>query len=602
MDGKRHVLIVENRSEWHLILDRITQAHPIEFHAVQTYREALRLLDQQPVDLAIVDLTLRATEHDYDKDGTHDGLQVLAEIVHRFPHMHLIVIGQNLSLATLRNTPGLPATLNLITRSQWDQAAFQEVLSEILLTFTASADAPFVLAAAMPPQPLVKATPASILDNPTMERALREIPIDADRVTFRIRNGTTHPLRSGLIPPGVGSRPGRPRILIAEDELDWQDKLAQLIEADGYFWRVAPTAEQAIERLKLETFHLILLDLMLGDRDVPLRESKGWQLLDYVVANCPKTKLIVISGSTSSADVARLFMGYPIKAFVDKRAFNEADLRTIVREQNQGPALRIATLGDFRVWRDGQLINDFGPDRAELVIEVLLSRRGESISVGELTEVIWPGANATEKYAELNMIVNAARVALEPDLPRPSDSKFILRSGSNYQFNMINIEVDAEQLRQYVSEGRQFERRGDTDAALRHYKAARELYHGDYLPTERLSRWTMQERSALQTLYTEALNRMADLHAEKGDLKVAIEVAQQAQQVDAYVESTYRRLMRYYACMGNKSAALAVYRRLVILFSEFFSEDPSPETTSLYLNIETDRPVACTEGSTPISN
>jgi DNA-binding SARP family transcriptional activator len=356
-----------------------------------------------------------------------------------------------------------------------------------------------------------------------------------------------------------------------------------------------------MERLKLETFHVVLLDLVLGDHSVPIREGKGWQLLDYLVANSPKTKIIVLSDSATSADVARLFMGYPIKGFIDKRAFNAMELRTIVRDQSAGPTLRFVTMGDFRVLRDGKLINDFGHDLAEKVIKILLARRGESVSVNELIEYIWPGEDPREKYTLLGTIVNAARGALEPDLPRPADSKFIIRSGSNYQFNMINVEVDAEQLRQLVSEGRQHERRGEMDTALRNYKAARELYRGDYLPNERLARWTMQERSALQTLYTEALNRMADIFAEVGNLKQAVEAAEQAQQVDSYVESTYRRLMRYYACMGNRDKALLVYRRLVILFSEFFNEDPSPETTQLSRDIEAGREVECVEDQTVTS-
>ncbi|MFN8420691.1 MAG: BTAD domain-containing putative transcriptional regulator [Anaerolineae bacterium] len=578
--GKLQVLIVENRREWRGIIEQVTaETTGIQIQAVQTYGEALTALEKQAFSLAVIDLTLRIPEHDYDNDGTHDGLQVLADLAQRSPQTKLVIIGESLSRETLLNTPGIPETLTLLNRANWDQASLRDVLKQVL---NGGVDSVMVtgLSAAIATRSVVEADP---------KRATAP------------HAGLTGPLRSGLTPPGVGSRPGRARILIVEDDAGWQEQLAQLMEHDQYFWRVAPTQEQAMERLKLETFHLILLDLMLGDDHVPLREGKGWQLLDYVINNSPKTKVLVISEIASSADVARLFMGYPIKGYMDKRAFNEGELRTLVREQSAGPSLRIVTLGDFRVLRDGKLINDFGHDLAEKMVKILLSRRGESISVDELVEYVWPGADPREHYATLGTIINAVRNALEPDLPRPSDSKFIIRSGLNYQFNMINVEVDAEQLRQYVSEGRQHERNGETEQALKNYKIARELYRGDYLPMERLARWTMQERSALQTLYTEALNRMADLHAEQGDLKTAIEVASQAQQVDSYVESTYRRLMRYHACLGNKNAALSVYRRLVKLFSEFFGEDPSPQTTELYQDIEADRPIDCVEDKTATS-
>ena len=573
MGQTQQILIVENRREWRSILDQLEHDANNVIDAVQTYGEALMALEKRTFDLAIIDLTLRSTDHDYDNDGTHDGLQVLAELAQRFPSTKLVILGEDLSRETLRNTPGIPETLTLISRSAWTQEVLRDTLKGIV-----SGDGQ---ADESPPLKLGEDEP--------------HFPPENFSVTTRLPVTMTGPLRSGLRPPGVGSRPGRPRILIVEDQPVWQDQLAQMMETDNYFWRVAPSQEQAMERLKLETFHVIMLDLMLGETNIPVREGKGWQLLDYIVANCPKTKVIVISGSTSSADVARLFMGYPIKGFIDKRAFNEMELRNIVREQSAGPSLRFVMMGDFRVLRDGKLINEFGHDLAEKVIKILLSRRGETVSVNELIEFVWPGADPKEKYTTLGLIINAARNALEPELPRPSDSKFMIRSGSNYQFNMINVEVDAEQLRQFVSEGRQHERRGDLDQALRNYKAARELYKGDYLPSDRLARWTMQERSALQTLFTEALNRMADIYAEMDDLKTAVEVALQAQQIDAYVESTYRRLMRYHSCLGNKDKALAVYRRLVILFSEFFNEDPSPESMQLFHDIEQDKPISCVE-------
>ncbi len=208
------------------------------------------------------------------------------------------------------------------------------------------------------------------------------------------------------------------------------------------------------------------------------------------------------------------------------------------------------------------------------------------------------GSDPKAVYSDLGTTINAARAALEPDLPRPNDSHFIQRRGSNYMFNfMANVEVDIERLRQLVDEGHQFERSGETDKALRQYEAVRSVYQGDYLPGDRFAQWAIQERSAAQGLYTEALNRMADLYAAEGDLDKAIEAATRSREVDAYIESTYRRLMRYHNCKGDRNAALAVYRALVKLFSEFFGEEPSIATRRLYEDIEAGRTVACVETS-----
>ena len=91
------------------------------------------------------------------------------------------------------------------------------------------------------------------------------------------------------------------------------------------------------------------------------------------------------------------------------------------------------------------------------------------------------------------------------------------------------------------------------------------------------------------------LHWLEDLYAAAGKLDQAIEAATRSLQVDAYIESTYRRLMRYQTCKGNRKAALATYRSLVKLFSEFFGEEPSIVTMRLHDDIEAGSPVVCVE-------
>jgi DNA-binding SARP family transcriptional activator len=387
-------------------------------------------------------------------------------------------------------------------------------------------------------------------------------------------------------------------VLIVEDRDDWQHLFAQVMEHEDYFWRVAASYDEALERLRHDSFHVVLLDLMLSEADLPLHQGKGWQLLDYLVTNFQKTKVIVASGEATRSDVARLFMRYPIKGFIDKDAFSESELRSVVRDQLSGPSLRVQTFGAFRIWRDGKIIDDFEDRKAETVLKILITRRGQPVSAEELIEILLPGSDPKVVYADLGASVNSARMALEPDLPRPGDSSFIIRQGTTFTFNlMANVSVDSQQLRQLVSEGHQHERSGEMLEAIKNYQAARSIYLGDYLPGDRFAQWAIQERSATQSLYTDALNRLADLYAEQGHLDLAIEAANRSLQVDAYSESTYRRLMRYHYCKGDKAAALAVYRSMVKLFSEFFGEEPGIFTQRLHDDIQAGQHVSCVETS-----
>lgn len=545
MDGQRRVLIVGNREDWRRKIRDTLPERAADPQFAQTHLETANTLSTGIYDLAIIDLWLEKPldENDSDDDGTHDGLEMLLEAGSYDPIMKTVVICEGAVFDTLRNTPGVPRGALFLPREKFDPAA-------------------------------VSATFARLLDGEVSD-LLHPF-------------GQPNFLRADLIPPAIGARPGKPRVLVVENQSFWQDTICRALEEGGYFWRLAPSGSEAMNRLMLESFNVLLFAMS--------DPAAHWKLLDFLVGRSPKTKLLVVGSNLSSVDVARLFMGYPVKGFIDKNSFSRDDLLRLVESQITQPVLRITTLGDFRIHSNGKLVNTYGHPLAELAIKVLLTRIGESISADELIEYLWPGADRRTKYAGLSEVISAARMALEPDLSRASDSRLIVREGSSYRLDVsADVEIDAEQVKRLIEEGREHELRGETDQALRHYEMIKELYRGDYLAADRAHAWTMKERIALQGLYTEALNRMADIYAGRGNLDMAIKAANQALQADAYVEGTYRRLMRYYACKGEKNAAITTYKALAKLFSEFIGEEVSLATTRLYEDIAAGRRVDCVE-------
>lgn len=570
--NRKRILVVDNEQTWHGRLDGIFPPDAFETRFVANTGEALQALQQGPCELLIVDPMPPASRSDDPvarANHLQSELQGIGEIMRTYNSLLLIVASHALQDPTLQGAITVLGQIPTFDKNHFEQKSFETLVEHV-----------FSGQYWGPPEPEITPAPDSMPEF---------------SVVFP-STGLTGPLSSGLNPPAIEARHGHPRILIIEDRTEWQHTVAELMETAGYFWRVAPNYEEAMERLRLESFHIVVLDLQLEGPDVALRDGKGWQLLQYLVANCPNTKIVVSSDALSASDVAKLFMAYPIKGFIDKDSFSASEMLSIIREQLEGPLLRIQMLGDFRVWRDGKAINNFGHEKAETLIKILLTRRGENISVEELAEWVWPGADRKDAYGNLGPVVSSARTTLEPDLPRPSDSTFILRSGSNYRFNFLaKLDIDAEKLRGLVNEGRQFERRGQTDQALKFFEDARKTYLGDYLPGDRYATWAIQERSALQALYTEALNRMADLYAANGRLDDAIGAAQESLNVDAYLESTYRRLMRYQSCKGNRSAAMSVFRTLEKLFADFFDETPSEITKKLLDDIASGQQINCVE-------
>ncbi|MCL4875927.1 MAG: response regulator [Anaerolineae bacterium] len=541
-------LLVEDRIDWQSILSRTLMSMGGEVDVASNFRQALALLEHTRYDLAVVDPVL-----DNANKYNRDGVRVINEIQQRYPTTPLIVVSGSVSHISLPGSDDLLRKFPIIEKQTWNKEAFVKLAQD----------------------------------------ALHGVPLPArhiDRAESVITSTQEMP-----VAPVDGERKGVPRILIVEDRPDWQVILSRTIEEEGWFWRTVRDAGEALHILREEkiAFNIVLLDLRLGDANIPLQHAQGWQLLDYLTSADLATQVIIVSGEASRGDVATLFMKYSISGFVDKDSFHKYELIGLIRKLTASAKLRIQTLGDFRLWRNGEIVDDFGESAVETLLKILMTRRGAPVSVDELADLMKSESVAA---ADLRPLINQMRMILEPNLAQPGDSSFIVREGSAYRFNFsTNVRVDFIELEEIQSEGKLYEQEHAYANAIKTYEKALRIYQGEYLPKDRFQQWSVQLRSHIQTKFAKTLNRLADLYARDGRLEEAIATAELCLKQDAYHEATYRRLMRYHACLGNKNTALMVYMTLEKLFREFFQEEPSAQTRELRDSIAAGEPVPCVE-------
>jgi DNA-binding SARP family transcriptional activator/ActR/RegA family two-component response regulator len=387
------------------------------------------------------------------------------------------------------------------------------------------------------------------------------------------------------------------RVLIVEDEPDWQDMVKELLTDEGYVCRPANDYDGALTTLDQETFNVVILDMMLREFDLPVRDGTGWRLLDYLVEHRPRTKVVILSGRATAGEAARLVRDYPIVTFIDKSEENvEAQILAAVREATRAPSLRIQTFGQFNVWRDGRLIDPWERGQAVTVVKLLLIRRaagGRAVSPDELIEWLWPDSDPDSGRKNLLPLLSSARHALEPDI-EPRDSSFILRSSAGYYFDLSgDVTWDVFDFRRLAGEGASHQCRGELEAAIATYETARRLYLGDFLAEDRYAAWAIPQRRELQNEYRDLLTELAEAYAALGRYPEAVQAAKTALEVDPMLESVYRHLMRYYYCAGDKGQALKVYRNCAKLFDELFGEGPTPQTKHLFEAISNNTELEC---------
>lgn len=133
------------------------------------------------------------------------------------------------------------------------------------------------------------------------------------------------------------------RILVVEDELDLQEAIADGLKIDGYAVDTCSDGNDAYERLYVENYDLVVLDLNLPGMD-------GIDVLKKIRNEKPELKVLILSARNSVNDkVAGLDYGandYLAKPF--DFAELEARIRNLLR-QKFSQADNIITYGSLRV-------------------------------------------------------------------------------------------------------------------------------------------------------------------------------------------------------------------------------------------------------------
>lgn len=550
MSYQSNILVVEDRDDWRGIICSAIEIEGRLPQAVGSYEAATQALQSKTFDLAVVDPVL-----DRDNRFNRDGLSVIQKIIDMQPTMPVIILTGSLTHDLAASLEHLCPDMPILFKESWDIGEFNDLMRKLI-----------------------------------GEQWRRKSTEQQQE-----RKAST---KTAILPtlPEAHAMVGRPRVLLVENREDWQNIVAITLNEAGYFWRVAKNAQEALQELEKEVFHLVILDLKLQQNELPLRSNEGWLLLDYLVQERYKTKVIILSGKASPSDVADLLTQYPIIGFIEKQNYRPQVIIDAVTRATQAPELRIQTFGHFRLWRDGQAIEVWERPQAETIVKLLLVRRvrgGRAVSADELITRLWPDSDDEGGRKKLLPLISVARHTLEPDI-EPRDSNFIIRSGNGYFFDVSGrVTWDLMEFREHLYHGQRLIRSKQWAEAIEELEKGRVLYRGDFLAEDRYADWAADVRREISGDYRDLLTNIADAYGALGRYPEAIAVCEAALHKDPLLESVYRRLMRFHYCNGEKGRALKVYRDCLKLFEELFGESPTPATRQLHETIAADQPVDC---------
>jgi len=246
------------------------------------------------------------------------------------------------------------------------------------------------------------------------------------------------------------------------------------------------------------------------------------------------------------------------------------------------PHLRISLLGPFSAILDDQPISQFRTNKVQALLIYLAAERDHPHQREALMTLLWPDMPLESAQVNLRQTIYRLRQAIT-EINHTDSGKtipFLITDRQTVQLNPdTDIFIDIDAFESYIKK--------DPVKAI-------ELYHGDFLTdfyladSNQFEEWAESIRENLRRKAIQVLDVLAENCLQKRDYEGAQRYAWRQLEIDNLRESAYRQLMTALAQEGQRSAALCQYQNCTKRLDAQLGVPPSPETTTLYEQIQTD--------------
>ncbi len=249
-------------------------------------------------------------------------------------------------------------------------------------------------------------------------------------------------------------------------------------------------------------------------------------------------------------------------------------------ESRPPPPLKVQLMGDFALWRDGELVPDTAWQRpiVRRLFQYFALHRTEALPRDRILDDLWPQAKPEKAWATFRTVYSRLRHVLDPYMRPKSPSRYVAVEGETYRFDpydVVHVDVEAFEAAVY----RTLSVAGEADipplsdellTALAEWKPL--------LPELPYTEWLLTARERLNELYMEGCLYAARAFLAHGRPGEAVNWARRAVQVAPWLEEGYQALMRAYARQGQRGLALKTYEEALTALRRELDAPPSPLT------------------------
>lgn len=226
------------------------------------------------------------------------------------------------------------------------------------------------------------------------------------------------------------------RVLVVEDEQDLAELLRLNLEIEGYKVALAPHGAIAIQKLKSESFDLVIMDIMMPKMD-------GFTAIQHVRLTNNDIPIMILSASNQSQDrIKGLKSGaddYLSKPFELEELLLRVD-KLIRRTQKDTTRLTLTEYSfgtnkvDFSSYAAVGIQGEFKLTKKESqLLKLLIEKKNEVVTREEILKTVW-GYTVFPSTRTIDNFILAFRKYFEVDPKNPS--YFLSLRGVGYKFSI----------------------------------------------------------------------------------------------------------------------------------------------------------------------
>lgn len=241
--------------------------------------------------------------------------------------------------------------------------------------------------------------------------------------------------------------------------------------------------------------------------------------------------------------------------------------------------LQIHLFGDLRILHRGEPIGVGLAPRLQSLLAYLLLHHTTPQSRKRLAFLLWPDSSDAQARTNLRKTLTLLR------RNHPLLERAIYADHQTVQWRPpFSFALDVTELETRLARADEQEQAGQVVTALDELAAAVDLYTAALFPAC-YDEWIGGERERLHQLCLKSLTHLIEVHENRREWAQALGYAQRSLRLDPLQESVQLAVMRLYALLGDRAAALVVYRRYVALLEEEVDAPPSSEVQAIYLRL-----------------